>query len=98
MLGQSEHGSDRCERKPEETSVVLDPPEFHLSDFDSTSRASNGKSSRPVGVWTRRGSGRDDKLAAIRIRLSKRVSMHGISLNVAPNPSHYAGIVQCDTR
>jgi lipoyl(octanoyl) transferase len=57
-----------------------------------------------VGVWVARGRGRDtgavrdDKVAAIGIRLSKWVSTHGISLNVAPDLSHYAGIVPCGIR
>lgn len=51
-----------------------------------------------VGVWTKRpdkGLGREDKIAAIGIRLTKWVSYHGISLNVAPDLSHYDAIVPC---
>jgi lipoyl(octanoyl) transferase len=51
-----------------------------------------------VGVWVQRpdkGCGAEDKIAAIGLRVSKWVSMHGISLNVAPDLSHYAGIVPC---
>lgn len=51
-----------------------------------------------VGVWVRRGSngdGESRKIAAIGVRLSRWVSWHGISLNVAPDLSHYAGIVPC---
>lgn len=48
-----------------------------------------------VGVWVARGRGREDKIAAIGIRLSRWVSFHGISLNVVPDLSHYAGIVPC---
>jgi lipoyl(octanoyl) transferase len=51
-----------------------------------------------VGVWVARAGGRDDKIAAIGIRLSKWVSTHGVSLNVAPDLSHYAGIVPCGIR
>ena len=35
------------------------------------------------------------KIAAIGLRLSKWVSLHGISLNVDPDLSHYDGIVPC---
>lgn len=51
-----------------------------------------------VGVWVRRpqkGADAEDKIAAIGLRLTKWVSLHGISLNVAPDLSHYSGIVPC---
>ncbi|MEX2128602.1 MAG: lipoyl(octanoyl) transferase LipB [Xanthobacteraceae bacterium] len=51
-----------------------------------------------VGVWVRRpdkGEGREDKIAAIGVRVKKWVTLHGISLNVAPDLSHYAGILAC---
>jgi lipoyl(octanoyl) transferase len=57
-----------------------------------------------IGVWVRRpdkGDGHEDKIAAIGIRVKHWVSLHGISLNVAPDLSHFAGIVPCgvaDTR
>ena len=52
-----------------------------------------------VGVWVeRRQSGapsREDKIAAIGVRVSRWASFHGISLNVDPDLAHYAGIVPC---
>jgi lipoyl(octanoyl) transferase len=51
-----------------------------------------------VGVWVRRpekGEGREDKIAAIGIRLKRWVSLHGVSLNVEPELSHFNGIVPC---
>jgi lipoyl(octanoyl) transferase len=51
-----------------------------------------------VGVWVRRpekGPGVEDKVAAIGLRVSRWVTLHGISLNVAPDLTHYAGIVPC---
>jgi lipoyl(octanoyl) transferase len=47
-----------------------------------------------VGVWVRREK-REDKIAAIGIRLRHWVSYHGISLNVDPNLSHFDGIIPC---
>ena len=47
-----------------------------------------------VGVWVRRG-GREDKIAAIGIRVRHWVTFHGISINVEPDLSHFAGIVPC---
>ncbi len=51
-----------------------------------------------IGVWVRRpdkGAEREDKIAAIGIRLKRWVSLHGIALNVDPDLSHFAGIVPC---
>jgi lipoyl(octanoyl) transferase len=47
-----------------------------------------------VGVWVSRGS-REDKIAAIGVRLRRWVSYHGISLNLAPDLGHFDGIVPC---
>jgi lipoyl(octanoyl) transferase len=51
-----------------------------------------------VGVWVRRpdkGEGCEDKIAAIGIRVKRWVSLHGVSLNVDPDLSHFGGIVPC---
>jgi lipoyl(octanoyl) transferase len=51
-----------------------------------------------VGVWVRRpdkGAGFEDKIAAIGVRLRHWVSFHGIAINVAPDLTHFAGIVPC---
>jgi lipoyl(octanoyl) transferase len=51
-----------------------------------------------VGVWVARpdkGAGHEDKIAAIGVRLKRWVSMHGISINVDPDLSHFAAIVPC---
>ena len=54
-----------------------------------------------VGVWVRRpdkGEGYEDKIAAIGIRVSHWVTLHGMALNVAPDLTHFAGIVPCGVR
>ena len=56
-----------------------------------------------VGVWVVRpekgrgpdGAPAEDKIAAIGVRLKKWVSMHGLSINVEPDLSHFGGIVPC---
>jgi lipoyl(octanoyl) transferase len=52
-----------------------------------------------VGVWVeRRTPGlppREDKIAAIGVKLRKWVSFHGISVNVEPDLGHFSGIVPC---
>jgi lipoyl(octanoyl) transferase len=51
-----------------------------------------------VGVWVERkgpGWSREDKIAAIGVKLRKWVSFHGIALNVEPDLGHFSGIVPC---
>lgn len=51
-----------------------------------------------VGVWVRRpekGEGYEDKIAAIGIRVRRWITLHGVSLNVEPDLSHFAAIVPC---
>ena len=59
-----------------------------------------------VGVWVARpdkapaadGTPREDKIAAIGVKLRRWVSFHGISVNVDPDLSHFTGIVPCGIR
>ncbi|TBN53222.1 lipoyl(octanoyl) transferase LipB [Paracoccus sediminis] len=70
-----------------------------LSEFGVAGVVREGR----VGVWVPRpdkaplpdGSVRDDKIAAIGVKLRRWVSFHGIAINVEPDLSHYAGIVPC---
>ena len=56
-----------------------------------------------VGVWVARpdkaplpdGSQREDKIAAIGIRIRRWVTFHGIAINVEPELAHFSGIVPC---
>src|ERR1700674_2960599 len=51
-----------------------------------------------VGVWVKRadkGTGFEDKVAALGVRLRRWVSFHGISINVEPDLTHFAAIVPC---
>ncbi|OLS52159.1 lipoyl(octanoyl) transferase LipB [Rhodovulum sulfidophilum] len=59
-----------------------------------------------VGVWVARpdlppgpsGAPREDKIAAIGVRLRRWVSFHGLSINVEPDLGHFDGIVPCGIR
>src|SRR5438067_7434028 len=51
-----------------------------------------------IGIWVAHGDGTEDKIAAIGVRLRHWISFHGISLNVDPDLSHFAGIVPCGVR
>ena len=52
-----------------------------------------------IGVWVERvgidGRLREDKIAALGLRVRRGITYHGVSVNVAPDLSHYAGIVPC---
>ncbi len=48
-----------------------------------------------VGVWVARPDGSEAKIAAIGVRVRKWVTMHGISINVAPNLEHFSAIIAC---
>ncbi|HEY0283374.1 MAG TPA: lipoyl(octanoyl) transferase LipB [Rhizomicrobium sp.] len=50
-----------------------------------------------VGIWVAR-PGREDKIAALGVRVRHWVTFHGVSLNVAPELSHFSGIVPCGIR
>ena len=66
-----------------------------LGTFNVTGERRCGR----VGVWVGRtqpgGPEREDKIAAIGIRLRRWVSFHGIALNVEPDLSHFSGITPC---
>ena len=51
-----------------------------------------------VGIWVRRPGGREDKIAAIGVRVRRWVTFHGVAINVDPDLSHFAGIVPCGIR
>jgi lipoyl(octanoyl) transferase len=51
-----------------------------------------------VGIWVQRGRGsnsREDKIAALGVRIKRWVTFHGVALNLDPDLSHFDGIVPC---
>jgi lipoyl(octanoyl) transferase len=70
-----------------------------LAEFNVTGERREGR----IGIWVTRpekpplpdGTLREDKVAALGIRLRKWVSFHGLSINVEPDLSHFDGIVPC---
>jgi lipoyl(octanoyl) transferase len=50
-----------------------------------------------VGIWVARGS-REDKIAALGVRVRRWVTFHGVALNVEPDLTHFSGIVPCGIR
>ncbi|PWR18017.1 lipoyl(octanoyl) transferase LipB [Zavarzinia compransoris] len=65
-----------------------------LARFNVTGEMRDGR----VGVWVARGEApfaREDKIAAIGVRVRRWVTFHGLSLNVEPDLGHFTGIVPC---
>ncbi len=69
-----------------------------LAEFNVAGERRAGR----VGVWVRRrdrgAPQREDKIAAIGVRLRRWVSFHGVSVNLDPDLSHFDGIVPCGIR
>jgi lipoyl(octanoyl) transferase len=51
-----------------------------------------------VGIWIDEGGGRENKIAAIGVRVRRWVTYHGISVNLDPDLQHFQGIVPCGVR
>jgi len=53
-----------------------------------------------VGIWVQRGASdnpaaREDKIAAIGVRVRHWVTFHGVAINLEPNLEHFSGIIPC---
>ena len=62
-----------------------------LADFGVEARRAEGR----VGIWTQDIDGREAKIGAIGVRVRRWVTMHGFSVNLDPDLSHFGGIVPC---
>ena len=85
---------DLKRRKPDVRQYVHDLEEWlirTLAQFNVKGERREGR----VGIWVARGSGKEDKIAAIGVRVRRWVTFHGVSLNVEPDLSHFTGIVPC---
>jgi lipoyl(octanoyl) transferase len=84
-------------RKPDVRAFVATLEEWIIGTLAEFNVRGERRDDR-IGVWVRRpdkGDGCEDKIAAIGIRVRKWVTLHGIALNVAPDLSHFSGIVPC---
>ena len=61
-----------------------------LADFGITGERRHGR----VGIWVVQGQS-ENKIAAIGVRVRHWVAYHGIAINLAPDLSHFGGIVPC---
>lgn len=62
-----------------------------LADFGVTAFAVPDR----IGIWTQRAGGDEAKIGAIGVRVRRWVTMHGFSVNIDPDLSHFDGIVPC---
>jgi len=62
-----------------------------LADLGVEARRADGR----IGIWTDDAQGREAKIGAIGVRVRRWVTLHGFSLNVAPDLLHFGGIVPC---
>ncbi|HKY81531.1 MAG TPA: lipoyl(octanoyl) transferase LipB [Sphingobium sp.] len=62
-----------------------------LADLGIAARRAEGR----IGIWTDDLEGREAKIGALGIRVRRWVTLHGFSINVDPNLSHFGGIVPC---
>jgi len=62
-----------------------------LQEFDIKGERRQGR----VGIWVVKPDGSESKIAAIGVRVRHWVTYHGVSINLAPDLSHFNGIVPC---
>lgn len=62
-----------------------------LADLGIAARRAEGR----IGIWTDDTQGREAKIGALGIRVRRWVTLHGFSINVDPDLSHFGGIVPC---
>jgi lipoyl(octanoyl) transferase len=87
---------DLKKRKCDVRAFVRDLEEWliaSLAHFNVKGERRNGR----VGIWVVRGD-REDKIAAIGVRVRRWVTFHGVSINVDPDLTHFTGIVPCGVR
>ncbi|HEX3883038.1 MAG TPA: lipoyl(octanoyl) transferase LipB [Stellaceae bacterium] len=84
QLGQNRRDVRRHVRRLEEWMIRT------LARFGIAGERRDGR----VGIWVRTGTS-EAKIAAIGVRVRRWITYHGVALNVAPDLSHYAGIVPC---
>ena len=98
MLDLNKRGKDvKKFVKHLETWIILT-----LSEFNVIGQSRDGR----VGIWVERpdkplnnnGAVEEEKIAAIGVRLRKWITLHGLSINLDPDLSHFQGIVPCGIR
>jgi lipoyl(octanoyl) transferase len=88
---------DLKQRRPDVRAYVAGLEEWVIRALAAFDVSGERREDR-VGVWVQRpdkGSGFEDKIAAIGVRMRRWVSFHGVAINVAPDLEHFEAIVPC---
>ena len=87
MLDLAQRGKDvRCYVHALEGWVIA-----ALAHFGVAARRADGR----IGIWCETLDGREAKIGAIGVRIRRWVTAHGFAVNIAPDLSHFGGIVPC---
>ena len=84
---------DLKSRKPDVRAYVHDLEQWLIETLVELGVKGERREGR-VGIWVQRGI-REDKIAALGVRIKRWVTFHGVALNVEPDLTHFAGIVPC---
>lgn len=88
---------DLKRRRPDVRRYVHDLEEWIIRTLAAFSVRGERREGR-VGIWVQRDKAREDKIAAIGVRVRRWVTYHGIAINVEPELEHFSGIVPCGIR
>jgi len=80
-------------RKPDVRAYVRDLEQWLIETLALFNVKGERREGR-VGIWVQRGL-REDKIAALGVRIKRWVTLHGVALNVEPDLAHFSGIVPC---
>jgi lipoyl(octanoyl) transferase len=84
------------QRKPDVRAYVRDLEQWLIESLALLGVKGERRDGR-VGIWVARKN-REDKIAALGVRIRHWVTFHGVALNVNPDLSHFSGIVPCGVR
>lgn len=65
-----------------------------LADFGLKAGRRGGR----VGLWIETPDGRENKIAALGVRIRRGVTLHGMAINICPDLSFFSGIIPCGIR
>src|SRR6266513_2222840 len=88
---------DLKRRRPDVRAYVAGLEEWIIRTLEAFNVRGERREDR-VGVWVKRpdkGTGFEDKVAALGVRLRRWVSFHGISISVEPDLTHFEALVPC---
>ena len=80
-------------KKPDLKKYVYDLEELVISVLKELDVKGERKKDR-IGIWVTTNN-KEEKIAAIGIRVRKWITFHGFAINVQPNLDHFSGIIPC---